>query len=61
MEPLESRGTPSGSATDNRGRGYNPRLMPSIWYTPKVPSCQSHIYIVLKANQAWGLNAKFTE
>ena len=33
----------------SRGRGYNPRLMSSIWCAPQAPSCQTHIYTLLKA------------
>ena len=33
----------------SRGRGYNPRLMSSIWCAPQVPLYQTHIYTVLKA------------
>ena len=29
--------------------GYNPRSMPSIWYTPQALSCHSHSYTVLIA------------
>ena len=31
------------------GRGYNARWIPSIWCAPQAPSCQTHIYTVLKA------------
>ena len=31
------------------GRGYDPRLMSSFWCAPQAPSCQTHIYTVLKA------------
>ena len=37
---------PSGHSC---GRGYNPRLMSSIWCAPQVPSCQTYIYTLLKA------------
>ena len=33
----------------SHGRGYNPRLISSIWCAPQVPSCQTHIYTVLKS------------
>ena len=33
----------------SRGQGYNPRLISSIWCAPQAPSCQTHIYTVLKA------------
>ena len=57
----------SGEAHASRhslGRGYNPRLMPSIRCTPQAPSCQTHIYTLLKAalkkqtNQEWASYAQ---
>ena len=44
----------------NCGRGYNLRSMPSIWCPSQAPSCQFHIYTVLKAalrkDQVWVYN-----
>ena len=35
----------------SRGRGYDPRLMSSIWCAPQAPSCPTHIYTVLKESR----------
>ena len=37
---------PSGHS---RGPGYNLKFMSSIWYAQQAPSCQTHIYTLLKA------------